>query len=194
MPPRAHSSPSRPWSAGIAVLALALTASGCLVDVRLAADASGTLVLRYHLDDQATLGVVADRLAGPAVVVRSGRIDAAGVGTFKLAFADLQALSSTAMFKNVSVTRGPGPEPGTTAVVARFVQPKPIRLTPEQLQHYGSEVKVVVTLPGPIVTTNATTRDGETLTWVVPLQALLTDPETVFSATYRAPGHASAAG
>jgi hypothetical protein len=181
---------SRQRSARVVVLGWLLVCSGCLVDVRLGAGGAGALALRYRLDERVTLGGAADRLAAPSVVVRSARIDRQGYGTFKLTFADVQALPTTAMFKNLSVTRAAGTEPGTTTVVAKYVQPKPIRLAPEQLQRFGNEMKVVVRLPGPIVASNAATGGGDVATWVVPLETLLSGSETVFSVTYRdvAPG------
>ena len=178
-----------PWS--IAALGWLLACSGCLVDVRLGAGGAGALTLRYRLDERTTLGMAADRLAAPSVIVRSARIDREGYGTFKLTFADVQALPTTTVFRNLSVTRTAGTEPGTTTVVAKFVQPKPVHLPPAQLQRYGDEVKVGVALPGPVVASNGTT-SGDAVTWVVPLETLLGGSETVFSVTYRdaTPGRA----
>jgi hypothetical protein len=177
----------KPGYSSAAPLACLLFASACLVDVRLGAGGVGTLTLRYRLDEQATLGGVADRLAAPSVVVRSARIDRRGYGTFKLTFSDVQGLSATAMFRNLSVTRAAGAEPGTTMVVAKFVQPKPIHLLPEQLQRFGSEVEVEVELPGPVVASNGTSDDGGRVRWVVSLETLLSGSETVFSVTYHDP-------
>jgi hypothetical protein len=175
-----------------AALGWLLVASGCLVDVRLGASGAGALTLRYRLDERATLGAVADRLAAPSVVVRSARVDREGYGTFKLTFTDVQALSATVMFRNLSVTRAARPEPGTTTLAATFVQPKPIHLAAEQLARFGTEVKVVVELPGPVVASNGTSNAADLVTWVVPLETLLAGSETVFSVTYHdaAPGRA----
>jgi hypothetical protein len=177
-----------------AALGLWCSASGCLIDARLYADASGKLTIRYRLDGHATLAAVAERLASPSVTVRSGRIDEQGYGTFKLVLADAQTLSSVAMFKNVSVRQSPGANPGTTAFVATFAPAKPIQLTEELRQRFGNEFKLVVTFPGAVVESNATTRDGATATWIVPLQTLLSDSQTSFSATYRKSSAPGAAG
>lgn len=175
---------------GAAVLGWLLACSGCLVDVRLGPGSAGALTLRYRVDEQTTLGGVADRLEAPSVVVRSARIDRQGYGTFKLTFGDVQALPRTAMFEHLSVIRAAGTEPGTTTVVGTYVQPKPIHLSPEQLQRFGTDSKVVVKLPGPVVASNGTVGGGDVATWVVPLETLLGGGETVFSVTYRdaAPG------
>src|SRR6185436_8687115 len=109
---------------------LLMACQGCLVDARLAASGSGVLTVRYRLDERVTLGAAAERLAGPGVAVRSAKLDANGYGTFKVQFADVQALSSTPVFKQVSIMRVPGSEPGTTAFTAVFDQPKPLKLPP----------------------------------------------------------------
>jgi hypothetical protein len=173
--------------AAVAV-AMTLAVSGCILDVRLDADGGGTLKLRYHLDKNATLGTVAERLSSPSVVVRSARIDAAGWGTFKLQTADMTTLSSASVFRNVTVQRTPGAKPGTTDWTATLRQPKPIELPDSILQHYGKDFTVTVTFPGPVVTTNATRHEGSTATWVMPLREMSSRPETVFSATYGSAG------
>ena len=175
-------------------VALLLVCQGCLVEARLAASGAGMLTIRYRLDERVTLGAAAERLAGPSVTVRSAKLDANGYGTFKVQFADVQALSSTAMFKQVLITRVPGREPGTTAFTAIFGQPKPLRPPPEVLQRYGNEITVVVRVPGSVVDTNAPTRADRLVTWVVPMQTLLEGGETTFSLTYRDPTPGRAAG
>src|SRR5262245_28036305 len=128
---RAHS----PLAAALACLSLC---TGCLVDVRLGAGGAGALTLRYRLDEQATLGAAADNLAAPSVVVRSARVDRQSYGTFKLTFSDVQALPTTMMFRDLSVTRAAGTEPGTTTVIAKIVRSKPLQLSPEQVQRFGT--------------------------------------------------------
>jgi|SRR5688572_24092442 len=174
-----------------ALVLLAPLLAGCLVEARLRADGGGTLRLRYRLDEHATLEAVAARLASPSVIVRSARIDRERIGTFKIEFQDANALSSTQMLRNVSVTNAPGAEPGTTAWTAKLVQPKPIKLNEKVLEQYGKDMTIRITFPGPIVATNATSRDGTTATWVIPLETITSAPETLFTATYttaRAPG------
>ena len=176
-------------------LLLLLTASqGCLVDVRLAPGGRGALTLGYRLDDRGTLGAAAERLASPSVTVRSAKMDADRNGTFKVTFADVQALSSTATFKQVAITCGPGKEPGTTALVATFEQAKPLAISPEVLERQGNELTVILRLPGPIVDTNAATRSEQIATWVIPLKTLLAGGKTTFSVTYRDPAPGRAAG
>jgi hypothetical protein len=186
-----------PWRAARRAFALVLALAacpGCLVDARLAAGGGGALTLGYRLDDRGTLGAAAERLASPSVTVRSARVDAQRNGTFKVTFADIQALSTTAMFKQVSITRGPGKEAGTTTLVATFEQAKPLTLPPEVLQRQGNELTVVLRLPGAIVDTNASTHRDEIATWVVPLKTLLGGGKTTFSVTYRDPAAGRAAG
>lgn len=175
-------------------VALLLVCQGCLVEARLAAGGGGVLTLRYRLGDRVTLGAAAERLAGPGVVVRSAKLDAHGYATFKVQFDDVQALTSTAMFRQVSVARGAGREPGTTTFTATFDQPKPLTLPPDVLQRYGNELTVVLRVPGPVVETDAPTRADRLATWVVPLQALLAGGKTTFSVTYRDPAPSRAAG
>jgi len=171
-----------------------LVCQGCLVDVRLAPTGAGVATVRYRLDERATLGAAAERLASPSVTARSAKLDANGYGTFKVQFADVQALSSTAMFKQVSITRLPGGEPGTTALTAVFDQPKALNLSPQVLQRHGNDLTVIVRVPGSVLDTNAPTRAENVATWVVPLQTLLAGGKTTFSLTYRAPAPGRAAG
>ena len=183
------------WAARRALGLLLLTApQGCLVDARLASGGRGALTLVYRLDDRGTLGAAAERLASPSVTVRSAKVDAQRNGTFKVTFADVQALSTTSMFKQVSIARGPGKEPGTTAVVATFEQAKPLTLSPEVLERQGNELTVILRLPGPIVDTNAAVHGDQIATWVVPLTTLLAGGKTTFSVTYRDPAAGRAAG
>src|SRR5882672_3707796 len=140
----------------IALLLLGPAVSGCIVESRLRADGSGKLRLQYHIDDKATLGSIAQRLESPSVVVRAGRIDSQRIGTFKVEFEDASKLSTTETFKNVSVTRAPGAQPGTTDWTAKLVQAKPFQLPEKMLQHFGKDLTVTITFPGPVVATNAT--------------------------------------
>ena len=171
----------------LALLALLLApaVSGCIVESRLRADGGGTLRLQYRLDEKTTLGTVVQRLESPSVVVRSARIDHDRVATFTLQFADASALSRTQFFKNLSVTRAPGGEPGTTDWVAKVVQPKPVQIPDKLLEYYGRELKVTVTFPGPVIATNATSHEGATASWAIPLQTALSSAETVFTATWK---------
>ena len=186
-----------PWQTvrrALTLMVLLAAIPGCLVDARLAAGGRGALTLAYRLDDRGTLGAAAERLSSASVTVRSAKIDAQRMGTFKVTFADVQALSTTAMFKQVSITRGPGTEPGTTALVAIFEQAKPLTLPTEALQRQGNELKVILRLPGAIVDTNAATHGEQIATWVVPLTTLLGGGKTTFSVTYREPSPGRAAG
>jgi hypothetical protein len=175
-------------------LVLLLACQGCLVDARLGPNGGGMLTVRYRLDERMTLGAAAERLASPSVTVRSAKLDVNGYGTFKMQFADAQALSSTVMFKQVAITRAAGSEPGTTTFTAVFDQPKPLKLPPEALQRLGPELTVVLRLPGVVVETNAPTRADRSATWVVPIQTLLAGGKTTFSVTYRDPAPGRAAG
>lgn len=175
------------WPLAVAA-AVALAVSGCILDVRLDPNGGGTLRLRYHLDKNATLGTVAERLSSPSVVVRSARLDAAGYGTFKMQTADMATLKSASVFRNVTVQRVPGTQPGSTDWTATLRQPKPIELPDSVLQHYGKDFTVTVTFPGPVLATNATSHEGSTAKWVLALRDMSSRPETVFSATYGSPG------
>jgi hypothetical protein len=187
--PRHDARSRRTWTATWALaVAAALAVSGCVLDVRLDADGGGTLKLRYHLDKNATLGTVAERLSSPSVIVRSARLDANGYGTFKMQTADMATLPTTSVFKNVTVQRVPGAKPGTTDWTATLRQPRPIELPDSVLQHYGKDFTVTVTFPGPVLATNATKHDGATATWTLPLREMSSRPETVFSATYGSAG------
>jgi hypothetical protein len=168
----------------LALLLLGPALSGCILESRLRADGSGKLRLQYHVDEKATLATIAQRIESPSVILRSGRIDGQRIGTFKMEFTDANELSTTQMLKNVSVSRAPGAQAGTTDWTAKLVQPKPFQLPEKALQHFGKDLTVTITFPGPVVATNATSHDGPTATWVIPLQTVTSSPETLFTATY----------
>jgi hypothetical protein len=168
----------------LALLLLGPALSGCILECRLRADGSGKLMLQYHVDEKATVASVAQRLDSPSVVVRSGRIDRQGIGTFKLEFEDASKLSTTQMLKNVSVSHAPGAQSGTTGWTAKLVQPKPFPLPEKAQEHFGKDMTVTITFPGAVVATNATSHDGATAKWVIPLNTLTSSPETVFTVTY----------
>jgi hypothetical protein len=178
----------------LALLLIVPALTGCLVECHLRADGSGRLLVRYHLDENATLGTVAQRLDAPAVSVRSARIDSDDIATFKAVFDDVSKLSATQMFRNVQFTKGAGSQPGTIDWSAKLVQPKPIQLPEKLLKLYGNELKVTVVFPGPVVTTNATSHEGAKATWVLPLQTVTSSPETSFTATYKDAGAPSGGG
>jgi hypothetical protein len=169
----------------VALVLLTVTTTGCVVESRLRPDGSGRLTLAYHLDDNATLAPVVQRLEAPAVMVRAARIDRQRIGTFKVEFADAGKLSQTETFKQVVVTRAAGAQAGTTDFTAKIVQPKPFKLSDKMLEHFGNDLKVTITFPGEVVATNATSHQGATASWIVPLQTVTSSPETVFSATYK---------
>ena len=175
-------------------IVLVLVCQGCLVEARLGAAGGGALTVRYRLDERMTLGAAAGRLTAAGVTVRSAKLDANGYGTFKVQFADLQALSSTVLFRQVSITRVPGNVAGSTALTAVFDQPKPLTLPPEVLQRYGNELTVVLRVPGSIMETNAPTHADRVVTCVVPSQTLLAGGKTTSSVTYRDPAPGRAAG
>ena len=177
-----------------ALLLLAPVLTGCIVECQLRSDGSGRLRVQYHLDENATLGTVSQRLDGASVAVRSARVDKDGIATFKVLFADVSKLSTTQMFRNVTFTRAAGSQPGTTDWTAKLVQPKPIQLPEKLLKHYGNDLKVTVVFPGPVLATNATSHEGAKATWVLPLQTVTSSAETSFTATYKDAGAPSGGG
>jgi hypothetical protein len=158
-----------------------------LVEARLHADASGRLVLRYHLEPQNTLADMTQRLTSASVTVRGARLDRRGHGDFKVAFRDVATLSTAGLFRSVSVRSSAGSTADTTAVVVTITPPKPLQVPESLLQYHGNALTLVVVFPGPIVDSNAGSAQGARATWTVPLRTLLTVPETVLSATYRTP-------
>jgi len=64
-----------------ALLLLAPILTGCIVECQLRSDGSGRLRIQYHLDENATLGTVAQRLDGAAVSVRNARLDKDSIAT-----------------------------------------------------------------------------------------------------------------
>jgi hypothetical protein len=178
----------------LALLLVVPALTGCLVECQLRGDGSGRLRIQYRLDENATLGTVAQRLDGAAVSVRSGRIDRDGIATFKVLFDDVSKVSTTQMFRNVTFARAAGSQPGTIEWSAKLVQPKPIQLPEKLIKHYGNDLKVTIVFPGPIVTTNATSHEGAEATWVLPLQTVTAAPETSFTATYKDAGAPSGGG
>lgn len=175
---------SRHAAAALALMGLLLL-GGCLTaDSTLKADGSGTLQLTYMPPKAATKASETTRFTSAAVTVES--IDVAADGksaTAKLTFTDVTKLNTASALKNVSVTRTPGE--GTEKLTIVLKPEEVMKLKPGQ----GKDVpplKIGVTLPGAVKEATAKGAvEGSTVTWTVPIEDFVGQPQTDLTVTYQ---------
>jgi len=166
-----------------ALVALSLFGiSGCLTsESKLNADGSGTMTLSYVTKPAAMVGE-RRRLEGPHVqVVKDEHKD--GRALFELSFDDARQLNTSRYFENVEVTMADNA--GNTDLTVKIVHKTTQRLTDEIADKVGKEVKIAITLPGEVVTSNATSTQGSTVTWTFASPDFTNMREVLLTATYK---------
>jgi len=169
------------------VLPLVLVVSGCLMDTTVDEKGGGEMTVSYKLPKTGKLDDVKKQMESPSVKVTSAELnDQTSVATFKLKFDDITKLSTAKFFKNATITTSEDKAKGTKTIVAKIVNKTPAKLPDKVVEFYGDKWEVIATLPGEIVESNATAKDGKKATWTRTLQEFSTAPEITLSVTYKA--------
>jgi hypothetical protein len=171
-----------PIAMTVALLALA----GCLTKGTLDAKGGGTLTLRLRLSSDAQLESRKIRLQSSTVKVTNATIDTDNWATFDLAFDDVTKLSTTEHFQNTTITLTDGPD-GTKVLTVKSANSNPHPLSDEVLNYFGKDMTIALTLPGPIVKSNATTTKDQTATWNYQLRDFVAAKEEVLEVAFKAP-------
>lgn len=163
-----------------------LTLSGCLITGTLDEKGGGTLTLKIRLTSEAQLQPRKLRLQSAAVKVVSASIDKDNWATYELRFADVTALSTTEHFQHTAITLTDGPQ-GTKLLTIKSANPTPHRLNDEAIAYFGNQMSIAITLPGDIVTSNASATEKRTATWSYTLRDFVAAKDHTLEVAYRAP-------
>ena len=168
----------------VAMCVLELTAGGCRFDTTLDAKAGGTMKVAYRLGKDGSLDRAKKSFESPNIKIGDATIDKDKNVTMEIAFADVTKLSTAQMFNKLQIKRTVETD-GTVALTGTIANKQPIKVSQESLAYFGKEVTVTVTAPGDIVSTNATSKDGKTATWVWPTESVFGEPEIKMELSYK---------
>ena len=172
--------------ASIAVTGVLLTLAGCLISGTLDEKGGGTLTLKMRLSSDAQLESRKIRLQSAAVKVTNATIDKDNWATFDLKFDDVTKLSTVEHFQHTTITLTEGPD-GTKVLTVKSANPNPHQLSDEVISYFGKDMTIAMTLPGPIVKSNATSTKDQTATWTYALGDFVAAKEEVMEVTFKAP-------
>lgn len=172
--------------ASIAVTAVLLTLAGCLTSGTLDEKGGGTLTLKTRLSSDAQLESRRIHLQSAAVKVTNATIDKDNWATFDLKFDDITKLSTVQHFQQTTITLTDGPD-GTKVLTVKSANPNPHQLSDEVISYFGKDMTIAMTLPGPIVKSNATSTKDQTATWTYQLRDFVAAKEEVMEVTFKAP-------
>src|SRR5579862_9341534 len=155
----------------VATLPMIVAASGCLYEATIDAKGGAELKMHYRVDPKIKPDKIGTDLQSSDVKLVSKSIDKNHYVDATLRMADVTKLSTAAYFRNTAVTLVDGPEKGTKKLTITSVNKTPAaKLPPTAVDYYGSEIEIVLHLPGEVVTSNATESKGSDATWVFDTQ------------------------
>jgi hypothetical protein len=126
------------------------------------------------------------QLQSPQVELVSATLDDDKWATFNVKFADVTKLSTTQFFNRATFTLADD-EGGTKTLNVKFVNSNRAPLTKEMADYFGNQVTYIIHLPGAVVKTNASQKDGNTVKWNFTSVELGEKAEYTLSATYKRP-------
>lgn len=172
-----------------ALLLVALSAglAGCLVETTLNEQGGGTMKVEARLSPNDTLEKLKARYAAPGVEITKASLDENKNGTVELTFTDFASLGLMKAFENVTFSLTEDTKAKTRTATAVVKNPRPVTLPAEQLDYFGKDVKVSITVPGDIVKTNGK-KSGKTVQWTEGLNKVLGADAPTFSVTYKHSG------
>jgi hypothetical protein len=183
----AHVRPSCAPAIWMVVPLLLPLLGGCVtIEGRVAADGSGSFVMRYKVPSDATEFFERRQFSSPHVFVDSVKINENLDAEVRAHFDDVTQLPTAPGFHDLTVTRGTDPEaPSLTFVIHRI--------------HVGTADKnapgpeITVTLPGAVREANHRADvSGNRVTWRLSLDEYMRDPETTVSVRWTPPAPARA--
>lgn len=169
----------------VVALSLAVLISGCFMDTVIDAKGAGTMVVKFRLTTEAQLEPNRKRFESAHVKVANATVDKDKWATYELKFEDITKLNSVAHFQNTTVTLTDG-EGGTKALAIKNVNKNPNKMPEEMVAYFGKDVRLTITVPGEIVTSNATSTAGKTATWAYALNDFTNAPEISLTVTFKA--------
>lgn len=175
----------------LVALPLVILASGCFMDTVIDANGAGTMTVKFRLTTEAQLEPNRKRFESAHVKVTSATVDKDKWVTYQLKFDDITKLNSAPHFQNMTVTLADA-DGGAKALAIKNVNKNPNKMPEEMVAYFGKDVKLTITVPGEIVTTNATSKADKTATWAYALNDFTNAPELNLSVTFK-PGDGAAA-
>jgi hypothetical protein len=168
----------------LATLPLVVLVSGCLLDSVIDAKGAGTMVVKIRLSSEAQFESNKKRFESASVKIANATIDKDKWATYTLKFEDVTKLNTVPTFQHTSITLADA-EGATKVLTVKHVNQGTNKLPDEMVTYFGKEMRVSVTLPGEIITTNATSKTGKTATWTYPLNDFTTAPEINLNVTFK---------
>ena len=170
----------------VIILLAILGLSGCFIRGTIDAKGAGTMTVKYRLTTEAQLEPNKKRFDSQYVKVTSATVDKDKWATYELKFDDITKLPTTAFFHTTTFNLADGPD-GTKVLTIKHVNKTPNKLPDEMVAYFGKEAQLSMTVPGPIVQSNATSTADKTATWTYPMNDFTNAPELNLSVTFKVP-------
>jgi hypothetical protein len=172
--------------ARLAAVVVALIAlAGCFtIDAKIEPTGASTMTVVTPYTGDPPLEMERKRITSPDVVVESAEADK-GHATMKLEVADVRKLSTSALFRNATVTLEE--KDGVSALVAKVKPDEVWRNIPDKgFEILGKEVRISLELPGPVTDTNANEKSANRVTWKIPSTQFFRTSQTELKVSYKA--------
>lgn len=170
----------------LALLSLVLALGGCRYEGSIDDKGGGEVKLHYRVPPNTTIEKASKDLESKAVTIVSKALSKDGWMDATVKTADVTQLSTAAYFRAWAITLADGKDPGTKTLTARFTNKTPSGRLPESaLDYYGKDIQIVLTLPGEIVASNATSTKDKVATWTWPTTEFFKEKQALVEVTYK---------
>jgi hypothetical protein len=166
---------------------LLLSVAGCRYEATIDEHGGGTMKIQTRVPQTDTLDMVKARYTGPGVEVTNATMDDKKNVMVELKYADFSKLGQLKAFENMRFTIADDAAAQTRTATVTVVYGRPMKLPDQQIEYFGKEVLVSVTVPGEIVASTGTS-NGKAAQWTMPTNTLLSTPQTKFTVTYKHAG------
>lgn len=169
-----------------AILPLTMLLGGCLFEGTIDDKGGAELKMHYRVAPNSTVEKAAKDLESKDVKLISKTLDKDGWMDATVKTADVTKLPTAPFFKAWKVTLVDGKDKGTKTVTARYSnQAATMKIPQSALDYYGRDIKIVLTLPGEIAKTNATSKTAKTATWEWTTEDFFKNKEISIEVTYK---------
>ena len=174
----------------VALLGL-LVLSGCLIDATLDANGAGTVTIKYRLTTAAQLESSKKRMQSASVKLVNANVQPDKWATYELKFDDITKLNTIDFFSKAKFALTGDKDVKTLSI--KYANPDASEMPADMINYFGREVSFTLHCPGPVVDSNGTSVEGNTVTWKYTTKEFSTIQEKEYHVTYKlAPGAANA--
>jgi len=113
----------------------------------------------------------------------SAKVEPDKWATYQLKFSDVTKLNSTEFFSKAKFALSG--EGDTKTLTVKYANADAAEMPADMIAYFGREVVFTAHLPGPVTDTNATTTEGNTVTWKYDMKEFLLAKALEFHATYK---------